>query len=71
MLATNSPTFLFPAMNSNMLNNFFTKKNITYTKSRYKSFETNPGELACGDLGPGRMKEPDEICNLSKTFFLR
>ena len=72
MLATNTPTFLFPAMNSNMLNNYFTKKNINrLQKTGIKVFETNPGELACGDLGPGRMKEPDEICNLSKNFFLK
>ena len=70
LLATNSPTFLFPAMNSNMLNNFFTQRNLTRIQSSgIKVFETNPGELACGDLGPGRMKEPEEIFRISKNFF--
>ena len=70
MLASNTPTFIFPAMNSNMLNNFFTKKNfIRLKKAGTRIFETNPGELACGDLGPGRMKEPKEILTITKEFF--
>ena len=36
MLATKLPTFNFPAMNSNMLNNYFTKNNFNAFKtSRY------------------------------------
>ena len=34
-----------------------------------KVFELNQGELACGDVGPGRMKEPEEILKISKEFF--
>ena len=39
-------------MNSNMLNNFFTQKNlIRFNNAGIKVFDTNSGELACGDLG--------------------
>ena len=70
MLATNSPALLFPAMNSNMLNNYFTKKNLNrLVESGIKVYSTNQGELACGDLGPGRMQEPEEILKISKEFF--
>ena len=34
-----------------------------------KIFGTDPGELACGDIGLGRMKEPEEIANIIKDFF--
>ncbi len=71
MLATNLPTYIFPAMNSNMLNNFFTKKNFMRLKEAgIKIFGTETGELACGDVGLGRMKEPVEILKITKEFFL-
>ncbi len=71
MLATKLPTFIFPAMNSNMLNNFFTKNNFMRLKQAgIKVFGTESGELACGDVGLGRMKEPEEILKISKEFFL-
>ena len=35
-----------------------------------KVFDTESGELACGDVGLGRMKEPEEILKISKEFFL-
>ena len=70
MLATNSPALLFPAMNSNMLNNYFTKKNLNrLVESGIKVYSTNQGELACGDLGPGRMQEPEEILKNIKRVF--
>ncbi|MBV68757.1 MAG: bifunctional phosphopantothenoylcysteine decarboxylase/phosphopantothenate--cysteine ligase CoaBC [Pelagibacterales bacterium] len=71
MLATKLPTFIFPAMNSSMLNNFFTKNNFMRLKQAgIKVFGTESGELACGDVGLGRMKEPEEILKISKEFFL-
>ena len=69
LLANNSSTFLFPAMNGNMLNNHFTKKNFKALKEAgYRVFDTNNGELACGDLGYGRMKEPEEIFKIIQDF---
>ena len=69
LLANNSSTFLFPAMNGNMLNNHFTKKNFKALKEAgHKVFDTNSGELACGDLGYGRMKEPEEIFKIIQDF---
>ena len=70
--ATTSPIFLFPAMNSNMLNNYFTKNNFKLIeKAGIKIFNTESGSLACGDLGYGRMKEPEEIIKIIKEFFFK
>ncbi len=72
MLVCNSPVMLFPAMNSNMLNNFFTKKNFkSLDEAGYKVYNTDSGELACGDLGYGRMKEPEKIFKIIQNFFLK
>ena len=72
LLASKSPTFIFPAMNGNMLNNPFIKKNIKKLEDAgYKVFDTENGELACGDLGYGRMQEPDEIVKVIQKFILK
>ena len=51
-------------MNSNMLNNFYSKNINNLQSSGIIVFETNSGELACGDLGLGRIK------NLKKYLIL-
>ena len=72
MLATRSSSLIFPAMNTNMLNNFFTKKNLENLKmAGHKIYGTDNGELACGETGPGRMIEPEKIADIIKTHFLK
>ncbi|MEC6997519.1 MAG: bifunctional phosphopantothenoylcysteine decarboxylase/phosphopantothenate--cysteine ligase CoaBC [Pseudomonadota bacterium] len=74
MLASNSTTFIFPAMNPIMLNNHFTQENFKKLEkagNRFKIFQGKNGELACGDTGQGRMKEPDEIFKIIKNFLFK
>lgn len=51
-----------PAMNTAMLNNKSTVDNMRTVESRgFKRISSKSGLLACGDVGDGRMAEPNEI----------
>ncbi|MBK8946100.1 MAG: bifunctional phosphopantothenoylcysteine decarboxylase/phosphopantothenate--cysteine ligase CoaBC [Ignavibacteriae bacterium] len=68
------PYIIIPAMNTNMLEHPSTQKSLTLLKSwGIHIAETNDGYLACGDLGKGKMIEPEQIFNLieSKLLFLK
>ena len=72
LLASNSSTLIFPAMNSNMLSNHFTKKNFqNLIEAGYKICDSDSGSLACGDIGKGRMKEPEDIIELVKNYIFK
>lgn len=60
VLATKAPVVLAPAMNTNMWSNAIVQKNVEALKSFGVSM-VGPGSgyLACGDLGQGRMSEPE------------
>lgn len=62
VLATKAPVLLAPAMNTVMWNHAAVQSNIDVLKKRGVLF-TGPasGLLACGEMGAGRMAEPDEI----------
>lgn len=61
-LATRAPLLVAPAMNVNMWRAEPTIENMARLKSRGISVvEPDSGELACGDVGEGRMAEPDAI----------
>ena len=62
VLAAKAPVVLAPAMNTNMWDNAIVQKNVKVLKSFGVSM-VGPGSgyLACGDLGQGRMSEPEEI----------
>ncbi|EEX47922.1 MULTISPECIES: bifunctional phosphopantothenoylcysteine decarboxylase/phosphopantothenate--cysteine ligase CoaBC [Jonquetella] len=62
LLATKAPVLFFPAMNSQMLAHPATEENIR-TLARRGAFVAGAenGPLACGEEGPGRMPEPEEI----------
>ena len=61
-LAATCPKLIIPAMNTNMLNNPITQDNIT-TCQKYGMHImcSDAGYLACGDVGAGRLPEPEEI----------
>ena len=61
-LASTCPKMIVPAMNTNMLNNPITQDNIT-TCQKYGMHImcSGAGYLACGDVGAGRLPEPEEI----------
>lgn len=61
-LATTAPVMLAPAMNVHMYENPVTQENMAKLKARGVRFiEPDAGYLACGDVGKGRLAEPDEI----------
>ena len=69
-LATDSPVAIAPAMNQQMWLNEATQENIKKIKERGVAvIGPDSGEQACGDEGPGRMTEPEEITTfLAKIF---
>ena len=53
-----------PTMNVNMYENPICQQNIEkLRKLGYRFIEPGVGDLACGDVGKGRMAEPEEIQN--------
>lgn len=62
LLATDKPILVAPAMNVRMWLHPATQRNLTTLKSDGVSIiGPNTGDMACGETGPGRMSEPDEI----------
>ena len=61
-LAAKCPKLICPAMNTAMYENPVTQDNIQLcNKYGYKLVEPVEGLLACGDVGRGKMSEPEEI----------
>lgn len=61
-LAAKCPKLICPAMNTAMYENPVTQDNIQLCKKYgYKLVEPVEGLLACGDVGRGKMSEPEEI----------
>ncbi len=65
-LATSAPLYLAPAMNQQMWANSATAANVTLLKNRGVTI-LGPGEgdQACGETGPGRMLEPEQLAELT------
>jgi len=69
-LATTSPVMLAPAMNQRMWLNSATQENLGKMKARGVSvIGPEEGDQACGENGPGRMLEPEEIASLAAKSF--
>jgi len=67
-LATPAPIYIAPAMNQQMWFAEATQANLQILKQRKIQFlGPAQGEQACGDVGPGRMLEPQEIADLLVT----
>ena len=61
-LACRCQKLICPAMNTGMLENPATQQNIQTLRSRGMQFlDAADGLLACGDVGKGRLAEPEEI----------
>lgn len=70
LLATKAPVFFAPAMNAAMWENPVTQENVSRLKQRGCRFiEPGEGWLACGDVGKGRMAEPEQIVEELIHFF--
>lgn len=62
LLATDKPVLMAPAMNVRMWLHPSTQANLAALKAQGIRFVgPNDGEMACGEFGPGRMAEPNEI----------
>ena len=62
LLANNKKLLVAPAMNTQMWNHPATQRNIAQLKADgAQVIEPGVGMLACGEEGPGRMAEPEEI----------
>lgn len=69
-LATNKPIFVAPAMNQQMWNNSITQANIaSLIHHSFQILGPAEGVQACGDVGPGRMLEVEDILKLLAGFF--
>ena len=63
-LATTAKIFIAPAMNQQMWAAEATQNNLAILQSRDIQFiGPDSGEQACGDVGSGRMTEPQDIVN--------
>jgi len=61
-LASASPLAIAPAMNQQMWAHAAVQANIATLRARgVRVLGPGSGEQACGDIGPGRMMEPDDI----------
>ncbi|HEY8444359.1 MAG TPA: bifunctional phosphopantothenoylcysteine decarboxylase/phosphopantothenate--cysteine ligase CoaBC [Clostridia bacterium] len=68
-LATTAPKLICPAMNTEMLNNPITQDNIKKLENLgFHILYGEEGHLACGDVGSGRMAEPEAIEQIIKEI---
>jgi phosphopantothenoylcysteine decarboxylase/phosphopantothenate--cysteine ligase len=62
LLATDKPVLLAPTMNVMMWNHAATQANVKLLRTRgIVTVGPGSGDLACGEVGSGRMAEPHEI----------
>ena len=62
LLATDKPVVVAPAMNVRMWQHAATRRNIAQLKADgVRVIDPDEGEMACGEFGPGRLPEPQDI----------
>lgn len=62
VMASKAIKLIVPAMNTNMYENLIVQRNIeTLKQLGYNFIEPSEGRLACGDVGKGKMAEPEAI----------
>jgi phosphopantothenoylcysteine decarboxylase/phosphopantothenate--cysteine ligase len=70
LLATDKPVLIAPAMNTYMWAHPATQANLRTLKARgVQTIGPNAGDLACGEVGAGRMAEVPEIVTAIEGFF--
>jgi len=70
--ASNKDVFLVPAMNVEMWNKPATKENIKKLHSyNYKFIGPDSGDLACGEVGEGKMSSTNEIEKTLELYFIK
>jgi len=69
-LATTAPVVIAPAMNQQMWMNIATQENIaTLGQREIRIAGPAEGEQACGEIGPGRMLEPEQLILETSQLF--
>lgn len=69
-LTVQCPIFFAPAMNTAMYQNPVVKENLKIVASRgARILSPGKGVLACGDVGEGRMSEPEELEQAIVSYF--
>jgi phosphopantothenoylcysteine decarboxylase/phosphopantothenate--cysteine ligase len=64
LLATDKPVLVAPAMNVRMWQHAATRRNVAMLRDDGVKFVgPEEGEMACGEHGPGRMAEPQDIAD--------
>ncbi len=64
------PVVIAPSMNTSMLNNPAVRNNIEVLYRRgYLIADPLSGELACGEVGEGRMAEPQQLLEMVREIF--
>ena len=64
VMATTGKVLIAPAMNTNMYRNPILQRNITILKELgYNFVDPESGRLACGDVGEGKLAQPEVIVN--------
>ena len=70
LLATDTPVLIAPAMNVRMWIHPATQRNLAQLNADgIMTVGPNPGDMACGEYGPGRMSEPLEIVDAIAAHF--
>lgn len=70
LMATDKPVLVAPAMNVRMWLHPATRRNVDGLVSDGIGFVgPNNGDMACGEFGPGRMAEPEDIIEAIERHF--
>ncbi|MEP3244067.1 MAG: bifunctional phosphopantothenoylcysteine decarboxylase/phosphopantothenate--cysteine ligase CoaBC [Sneathiella sp.] len=70
LLATDKPVMIAPAMNVRMWDHPATQRNLAQLmEDGVAVIGPDEGDMACGEFGPGRLSEPEEIANRISAFF--
>jgi phosphopantothenoylcysteine decarboxylase/phosphopantothenate--cysteine ligase len=70
LLAARAPVMIAPSMNETMWANPAVRRNIATLEADGKIIlDPGSGALACGDVGPGRMAEPEDIVKAIEASF--
>jgi len=70
LLATDKPVMIAPSMNSRMWDHEATQRNLNQLKrDGLHVISPESGDLACGEVGAGRLAEVDDIVRILENFF--
>jgi len=70
LLATDKPVMVAPAMNVRMWRHEATQANFAVLLERgVRILGPDEGDMACGEFGPGRLVEPEEIAAVITAYF--